>query len=344
MRGTTHSTPRPGLRLLRRLCRYAAIAFELLLLALFIVWTSSCFLHFEYRFGRNSIEVWAGRIEAEWGTLAIAPERAAEELGWHVRARQPDLRFRDRIGLRWPEAHLHRHVSRPWGDLLLPLWAPTGAAMLAVIVLWLGRNARAWRDVAMALGIGLAGGTMGVWLASAFMHVRFETGSGPLDVALLDGTLEVTSGSADANFSSAASPHCTWTRHGYHLVAERRDSMVPISWGRRIGIRVPESMSGPQIVRVGGSSPGGFAIPLWCAAIPATAFAAMMIRFSRRYIAPGHCRKCGYDLTLNRSGVCPECGRPVERRIQAESTPTEVAATFSSAPDPTAPLAKSPRP
>ena len=23
---------------------------------------------------------------------------------------------------------------------------------------------------------------------------------------------------------------------------------------------------------------------------------------------PGHCSKCGYDLTGNESGVCPECG------------------------------------
>jgi hypothetical protein len=26
--------------------------------------------------------------------------------------------------------------------------------------------------------------------------------------------------------------------------------------------------------------------------------------------APGHCRKCDYDLTGNRSGTCPECGTP----------------------------------
>ncbi|UCE59849.1 MAG: hypothetical protein JSU63_20695 [Phycisphaerales bacterium] len=25
---------------------------------------------------------------------------------------------------------------------------------------------------------------------------------------------------------------------------------------------------------------------------------------------PGHCRKCGYDMTGNLSGNCPECGAP----------------------------------
>ena len=28
----------------------------------------------------------------------------------------------------------------------------------------------------------------------------------------------------------------------------------------------------------------------------------------RRRIPPGHCQKCGYNLTGNVSGICPECG------------------------------------
>ena len=31
---------------------------------------------------------------------------------------------------------------------------------------------------------------------------------------------------------------------------------------------------------------------------------------------PGHCRECGYDLTGNESGTCPECGN----RIGSNST------------------------
>jgi hypothetical protein len=31
----------------------------------------------------------------------------------------------------------------------------------------------------------------------------------------------------------------------------------------------------------------------------------------RRPIAPGHCRKCGYNLTGNVGGVCPECGERI---------------------------------
>ncbi|OWY70048.1 hypothetical protein B7486_17245 [cyanobacterium TDX16] len=34
--------------------------------------------------------------------------------------------------------------------------------------------------------------------------------------------------------------------------------------------------------------------------------------FSRRRIPSGHCHQCGYDLTGNESGRCPECGASVK--------------------------------
>jgi hypothetical protein len=33
----------------------------------------------------------------------------------------------------------------------------------------------------------------------------------------------------------------------------------------------------------------------------------------KKHYPPGHCQKCGYDLTGNVSGRCPECGTPIER-------------------------------
>lgn len=38
-----------------------------------------------------------------------------------------------------------------------------------------------------------------------------------------------------------------------------------------------------------------------------------------RYVR-GTCRACGYDLTGNVSGRCPECGSPLDRRNSGEST------------------------
>ncbi len=34
-------------------------------------------------------------------------------------------------------------------------------------------------------------------------------------------------------------------------------------------------------------------------------------RAERHRIPPGHCRKCGYNLTGNVSGRCPECGATI---------------------------------
>jgi len=35
---------------------------------------------------------------------------------------------------------------------------------------------------------------------------------------------------------------------------------------------------------------------------------------ARLRAARGRCTKCGYDLTGNVSGRCPECGEPIPRR------------------------------
>lgn len=50
-------------------------------------------------------------------------------------------------------------------------------------------------------------------------------------------------------------------------------------------------------------------VTLLLAAWPLCAFAN---RFRRRPDDAGHCSGCGYDLTGNVSGVCPECGRTAE--------------------------------
>ena len=41
------------------------------------------------------------------------------------------------------------------------------------------------------------------------------------------------------------------------------------------------------------------------------ALLAALIAARPRKPGPGHCRKCGYDLTGNVSGKCPECGEVV---------------------------------
>jgi len=49
-------------------------------------------------------------------------------------------------------------------------------------------------------------------------------------------------------------------------------------------------------------------VPLWMPFLIVALPTAFLWRRGRRRIPPGHCRKCGYNLTGNVSGVCPECG------------------------------------
>jgi len=49
-------------------------------------------------------------------------------------------------------------------------------------------------------------------------------------------------------------------------------------------------------------------LPLWIPFLLCAAPTALILWRDRRRSLPGHCGKCGYDLTGNVSGVCPECG------------------------------------
>ena len=54
-------------------------------------------------------------------------------------------------------------------------------------------------------------------------------------------------------------------------------------------------------------------LPLWIPFILVGIPTAWLWRLDRRRPAPGHCR-CGYDLTGNRTGRCPECGNVLNQR------------------------------
>ena len=56
-----------------------------------------------------------------------------------------------------------------------------------------------------------------------------------------------------------------------------------------------------------------FWIPLALVGVP-TAF----LWYRDRRPPPGRCQQCGYDLTGNVSGVCPECGATIERSSSRE--------------------------
>ncbi len=52
-------------------------------------------------------------------------------------------------------------------------------------------------------------------------------------------------------------------------------------------------------------------LPLWVPLVVSFAATVALRHFERRFIAPGRCIDCDYDLTGNLSGQCPECAQTV---------------------------------
>jgi hypothetical protein len=48
--------------------------------------------------------------------------------------------------------------------------------------------------------------------------------------------------------------------------------------------------------------------PFWIPVIVTGVATLLCWKIRRRRFAPGHCQACGYNLTGNVSGRCPECG------------------------------------
>jgi hypothetical protein len=59
-------------------------------------------------------------------------------------------------------------------------------------------------------------------------------------------------------------------------------------------------------------------VPLWMVAAAAAVLPVRwLVLFRRRRRPPGSCATCGYNLTGNTSGVCPECGTPTTAGVKA---------------------------
>ncbi|NLE96307.1 MAG: hypothetical protein GX600_11645 [Dehalococcoidia bacterium] len=63
-------------------------------------------------------------------------------------------------------------------------------------------------------------------------------------------------------------------------------------------------------------------MPIWpllltCMLLPAISLLCVTVRRLRRK-PPGHCENCGYNLTGNVSGICPECGEKPDAQVASE--------------------------
>jgi hypothetical protein len=139
-----------------------------------------------------------------------------------------------------------------------------------------------------------------VWLASVFVEVGCYIGDQAYSVGLRTGELTISANELrDPLRHRAAYYSDVW------VYWHNQPKWTMVTWPQ---------VGGPWVL-------GGYCvysyrwtvyIPCWLllgiAAIPT---ALLWWRRRRRY-SPGHCRECGYNLTGNTSGRCPECGSPIQ--------------------------------
>ncbi len=151
---------------------------------------------------------------------------------------------------------------------------------------------------------------VGLWVCSCFWHLSGYWSGDKVwwvscDWGVVTFSVFANPWSQGQTFTSESSVHVHATSH-----REQRQTFngVGIDYDslRRdhYGFRLPRVFFG---------DPGRVSLltPIWLLLIPPGGLTTAIWLRDRR-MTPGACRRCGYDLTGNVSGVCPECGAAVD--------------------------------
>ncbi|MEW6251191.1 MAG: hypothetical protein AB1716_11125 [Planctomycetota bacterium] len=217
-------------------------------------------------------------------------------------------------GLAWHMPWLHKEFHSPlgtWWELRLPLWV-----LLAASLTVLGLRVRRSRSRSRRCQ-GKAGVVM-------MNRLPWTKGGRAAAGASLAGTLLV-------GFLWAFSTRWQAARYdGTYVVEIDRCALVvrtvpgaedSVRWDERPGWEFcPRYSPGlhwelPHTADLGQSTIGTWwelVLPLWNLALLTAAPGLLLLWRHRRRRVPGFCRKCGYNLTGNVSGRCPECGCATE--------------------------------
>ncbi len=156
------------------------------------------------------------------------------------------------------------------------------------------------RRVAKWVGIGLVVITAVAWTSSMRWHGNWAV-SNNLVVSIIGGCICVGDKAprhGQLHFMRLKFGYSQRVRIGLHM---------PFWW-------FPRKPDQHYLVVYVGSTRGGkwgVVIPFW---IPFLLFVfptAILWHRDRRTAKPGNCQLCGYNLTGNESGVCPECATPI---------------------------------
>ena len=129
-----------------------------------------------------------------------------------------------------------------------------------------------------------------LWFANIFIGVSFGDGSS-YDVRAAAGAVQIMTGPLP--------DYPDWGEY-----TKGFDCRIRTTWSEQVFYFLPEK-------RIIGSV-YIFLIPIWWLGLPFMLYSLVAFLPDTRRPANA-CQYCGYNLTGNVSGICPECGKPIER-------------------------------
>lgn len=179
-----------------------------------------------------------------------------------------------------------------------------------------------WRVVKW-VGVGLSLLIFVAWALSLclrFEHVSVGKQVGP--------TTGVWGGRPTTTLYEVYNWSTYWLGAGYAGYADTSHLSQPRPLPRGWSVGRPHSLFWKPQIRWRQSIAGGgyrhILLPLWIPFLLIAIPTGLLWYLDRRRILPGHCQKCGYNLTGNVSGICPECGVKIGDQVRADGEDTQV--------------------
>jgi 4-amino-4-deoxy-L-arabinose transferase-like glycosyltransferase len=147
------------------------------------------------------------------------------------------------------------------------------------------RRRSRWRRVAKWMGLVICVLAVGAWCISLRYMVSWRSNSGRQFIFLAAGCIWFVRSDFDN------------PRHGSAWSTISNGRWETPEWWFYRGMMYPPLT--------------GFAAPLWLPFLASALPTSILLYRDRRRPQSGHCAQCGYDLTSNTSGICPECGTKV---------------------------------
>jgi hypothetical protein len=181
------------------------------------------------------------------------------------------------------------------------------------------RRPSRFRRFAKWTGLASSALISGLWVTTLFWHVDYITNSfllsstyGRFYYIRYEGTLEDRRYFV-RNYKRGGGWQVERVPLGDYRERDRLVSRLGFAW-------MATTKDGPYPFGPASIRQTGYVTPLWIPLAALLAMTALLWWMDRRRFPQGHCRNCGYNLTGNVSGVCPECGQKVSRACHSEGT------------------------